>query len=101
MTAPVGKGDWVRCVIAGLDPWDKPVPIYVGEVYRIAWVWDNLPHGQLGELWTSMAFDLEGVPSMIGPDGAEYAYGAYRFKPLDGEPDAIERAEQSPEKVTA
>jgi len=99
MSAPIGPGDWVRCINASCDPYGKAVPLIEGEVYRVAEIHRGLPHGTIGNFWTDDAFDLEGVPDIITPEGDRLAYGAYRFRPLGGSDDQT-LLESAPERAT-
>lgn len=79
----IGVGDWVVCVDASPGPGGVSVPLIKGEVYQIAAIWGELPHGAngvgLGDIWVDIGVDLVDVP----PISPELAYGLHRFRPLE------------------
>lgn len=58
MSAPIGPGDFVECVDASPDWWGDPVPLVVGQIYRV-----------LGIDW--------GEGARISPPGLEHAPGLW------------------------
>jgi len=84
----IGVGDWLVCVDAA-PAFGLQVPLVKGEVYQVAAVWGDLPHGNgevgLGDIWRDVGIDLVGVPPVL----PGLAYGAHRFRPMVSPPPVV------------